>query len=100
MAAEDGQAGDDMVTRLNVAYLRADGLDHTSRLVSKHDRHGGGIQSFVKMHVAMTDTGRHCTHEDFVRPRGTDGDILNGEGFMDFAEYGSFHGDSPLYMTA
>jgi hypothetical protein len=51
------------------------------------------------MHIAMTDTSRHCTHEDFVRPRGTDGDILNGEGFMDFAEYGSFHGDAPLYMT-
>jgi hypothetical protein len=52
------------------------------------------------MHVAMADTGCHCTHEDFVWPRGTDVDILNAEGFMDFAEYGSFHGDSPLYMTS
>jgi hypothetical protein len=95
MTAEDGQAGDDMVTRLDVAHLGTDGLDHASRLVSKHDRHGGRIQSFVKMHVAMADTGRHCTHEDFVWPRGTDIDILNAEGFMDFAEYGSFHGDSP-----
>jgi hypothetical protein len=95
VAAEDGKAGDDVVTRLDVEHLRTDGFDHASRLMAKHDRHGRGVQSFVKMHVAMTDTGRHCTHQDFVWPGGTDGDILNGEGCMDFAEYGRFHGDSP-----
>jgi hypothetical protein len=92
MTAEDRQAGDDVVARFDIVHLRADSLDYPCGLVPQHNGHGGRVEALVKVHVAMADPSRHGAHQDFVRPRGADVDLLDAEGCMDFAEYGSFHG--------
>ena len=80
MATEDRQTGDDVVSRLHVAHLGTHGFDDASGFVAEHDGGRTGVEALLEVHVAVADTRRGRPHADFVRPRGTDVDIFNGQG--------------------
>jgi hypothetical protein len=84
MAAEDRQTGDNMVARLDITHLRAHGLDNARRLMPQYNRHGGGVEPLLEMHIAMADAGCHSTHPHFVRTGSTDVNIFETEWFENF----------------
>src|SRR4029453_7719263 len=53
MATEDGQTGNDVVPRLHVAHLGADGCDDTSGFVAEHDGGRTGGETLLEVQVAV-----------------------------------------------
>ena len=81
-----------MVARLDVSDVAPDFLDHTCRLVAKHDRHRRGVLALDEMQVAVAQTGDRGAHEHLARAGVVDLDILDGERLVGGVEDSSFHG--------
>ena len=96
MAAEGGEAGDDMIARFHVIDVRADLLHHASRFVPQHDRQTEGIEPLHKMEIAMADTRGGRSHQNLARSRLVDFHILDHQWLAHLVQHGGFHHVSPM----
>src|SRR5262249_56750133 len=91
VAAEDREARDDVIARLEFRHVRADRVDDPRRLVAEDGGRRERIEAFDKVQIAVADTTRHCTHQHFARDGLGDVDVLDRELFVRTVEDGSFH---------
>ena len=94
VATEHRQAGDDVVSGLDVGDIRSNRLDDARGLVAKDHRSVAGIGAVVEMHVGVADAGRCRTQPHLVRSRVVDSYFLDFHRCVDFTKYRSFHGIS------
>jgi hypothetical protein len=92
VAAEDREAGDDMVTRLDVAHLGADLLHDPGRLVPEHGRHGVEVGAGLEVEVAVTDAGCRRADQYLPGPGLVDLDVLDLERLPDLTQDRGLHG--------
>ena len=70
-----------MVSGLEVAHARADGLDHPGRLVAEDERHGERHPVAGQcVEVTVADTGGRDPDEDLTDPGLVDLDVFDGRG--------------------
>ena len=94
-AAEDRQAGDDVVAGLDIGDVRADLQDHAGSLVADDRGHPGAVFALHVVQIAVADTRRSGLDEDLagsddVMVDVVDDDEIAGGRF----EYRSLHNDS------
>src|SRR2546427_5252191 len=79
--AEAGQAGDDVVARPHGGHIGTDRLDDTGALVPQDDGavEGEAAVAVDDVQVAVADTRRRRTDEDFTAPRLVDVDRFDRE---------------------
>ena len=76
-AAEDRQAGDDVITRLNGGDRRPDTLDDPGRLVTRDERNGHLPVSGEHVQVAVTQPGGNGSYDDLERLGLVQRDVLD-----------------------
>ena len=91
MAAEHGQAGDDVVAGLDVANRGTDLLDDPRRLVAEDAGHGAGIGAVEEVHVRVTDASRRRADQHLPRAGLVDLDLFDIHPGIHGAEDGCFH---------
>src|SRR5262249_16899110 len=92
-AAEHRDAGDDMVARLDVGDVRADGEHHAGGFVAQHARAGARIEAFHVVQVAVADAGKGGADQHLVGRRLVELDLLDAERLVDLVHDGGggFH---------
>jgi hypothetical protein len=91
-AAEDGEAADDVIARLNVGDLVADGLDDAGGLVAEDGGGGMRVGALYEVEVAVADAAGGGADDDLVGDRLVELDVLDREGLLGAVEEGGFHG--------
>ena len=103
VTAECRQAGDDVITRLDVADHRPDGFDDAGRLVPEHGRALIGVLALHEVQVAVAETSRDGANENLSRSRLTDLDVFDLEMARDVVENSGAHLPNvcaPVLLTA
>ena len=91
MAAEDGQTGNDVVSRLHVAHLGAHSCNDASGFVAEHNGGRTGVEALLEVHVTVADARRGRPYTDLVGSWSTNIHIFNGQWLMHSAKNGCFH---------
>ena len=91
VAAEDRQAGDDVVARLELVDVRADRLDDAGRLVAEDGRRRERVEALDEVQVAVADAAGHRAHEHLAPDGLGDVDVLDRERLVGTVEDGSLH---------
>ena len=94
-AAEYREAGDDVVSGFDVVDHRANRFDNSCGLVTQDGGHGKGVLAFHIVEVAVADARGHSADHHLVGTWVIDLDIFDGQGGIDFAQYGCSHGLPP-----
>ena len=95
MAAERGQAGDDMVAGRDVIHVGTDRFHDTSGFVTQHDGQAVLVKTLDEVQIAMADTGSRSPDEDLARAAFVDLDIFDHKRLAHFVLHGGFHEISP-----
>src|SRR5262245_31199718 len=98
-AAEDGQARDDVVARLEFVHRRAHGLHDARGLVAEDRRGGEGIVPVDEVQIAVADAAADDADEHLVRHRLVDLDVLDRERLMRPVKDGSLHEIPPWVIS-
>jgi hypothetical protein len=91
LAAEDGEAGDDVVSRLEFRDLEPDRLDDPGRLVAEDGGRRKRVVPVDEVQIAVTHAGGDRAHEHLAPEGLVDVDILDGQQLVGAVEDGSFH---------
>ena len=94
MTAEDGEAGDDVVTGLHVGDVLAHGFDDAGGFVAENRGRHHRVEAVDEVEVAVADATGDGANEDFVRHGLVDFDLFDGQGLVGAMENGGFHGSS------
>ena len=79
VSAEGGQAGNDVIARLDRLHFAADRADDARRFVAGNGRKRVGIRTVDKMQVRMAQSAGLGIDEDFMRRRVGELDLTDGE---------------------
>ena len=90
MAAESGEAGDDMVADLHRPDLGADRFHYARRLVAGDAGEGVGVGALDEMQIRMAQAAGGGADEDFARAGGVEVRLPDGERGAGGAEEGGF----------
>src|SRR5439155_11066 len=91
VAAEDREARDDVVARLELRHVRADRVDDPRRLMPEDGGRRERVEAFDEVEIAVADAARHRAHQYLARDGLGDVDVLDRELFVRPVEDGSFH---------
>ena len=91
LPAEHRQAADHVIAGLAVGDIGADGLDDSRRFVAEHRRKRCAKRCFHEVQVGVAESGADDAYEHFVRLRGVDDDVFNGQRAGLFVEDGGLH---------
>jgi hypothetical protein len=90
--AEDGQAGDDVIARLELAHLQPHRLDDAGGLVAEDGGGGERVEAVHEVQIAVADAGGHRAHQHLAADGLVDVDVLDRERLVWPVEHGCFHG--------
>ena len=97
VAAEDGQAHNYGVPRLQVINLLAHRLHRAGGLVAQDGRLGDAVASLHVMKVAVADAAGPGADEHLPGTRGIHLDLFHLQGYVYLAQNGSFHSRTSLF---
>ena len=97
--AERRQAGDHVISRLDVGHRRPHCLNHPGGFVPQHARQRVGIGTVLKVQIGMTHAGGYRANQHLPWTGIAVRDVFDFEWFVDFSQYGRFHRASPLFRT-
>ena len=95
MAAEDREAGDDMVAGADIADIRADLLDDAGGFMAEHGGGGRGVVAVDIVEVRLADPDGRGADQHLAGTGIGDLDLLDGERAVRAPEHGGFHRMSP-----
>src|SRR3990172_5746970 len=93
VAAEEGEAGDDVVAWLELLHLGPDSLDDARRLVAEDGRRRELVVAVDEVEVAVTDAARRHADEHLPADGLVDLDVLDGEWLLGAVEHRRLQGD-------
>src|SRR5580704_2488396 len=97
VAAEDRQAGDDVIAGFEVGNLRADFLDDAGSLVAEDRGRRPHVESVHEMEIAVADAAGDGAHNDFALFGFVDIYLLDREWLAGTVEDSSFHLDCSFF---
>ena len=101
VAAEAGQAGDDVVAGLHRRHVGAHRLDDAGALVAEHDRaiERKAADPIDHVQIAMAHAGGGRAHQDLAAPRLVDLDGFDGQRLLHLPEHGGLSIHTDLLVT-
>src|SRR5204862_4653601 len=91
VTAEDRQAADHVITRLELADVRADRLHDAGRLVAEDGRRRERVEALDEVQVAVADAAGRRAHQHLAPDGLGDVDVLDRELLVRTVEDGSLH---------
>src|SRR5277367_1523813 len=91
IAAEDGQACDHMVARLEISHRSADFLDDTCDLMAEHGGRRMGIKAVNEMEIAMAYATCHCPNQHLAIARRVELNLLDYERLIGPMKHRALH---------
>ncbi len=95
LAAEDRQAGNDVIAGLDIVDSSADRLNDPGRLVAHDDRQLGPEQTLHEVQVAVTEPGPDGLDQHLAGARFVYREILDDQVPRLFGQYRCLHDRSP-----
>jgi hypothetical protein len=77
VAAEDRQAGNDVVAGFEFGHVWADRFNDAGGLVAENRRRGKRIETIDKMQIAVTDAAGYRAHAHFIADGIGDFDVFD-----------------------
>src|ERR1700694_602574 len=90
-AAEDGQAGDDVIAGLELINLCPPLFDDAGGFVAQYGRSRHIVEAVHVVQVTVTDTAGHDTDENLMLGRLVNVDVFDSQRLMGSMEDGGLH---------